>query len=69
MLFGMTGVGDAFQQKPDNIYINQDLCTGIAGDMIIWGEEDDGRDHDKYLARFLQIQESCGTTFCHMKQT
>ena len=28
---------------------------GIADDIIIWGDKEDGSDHDEALARFLQV--------------
>ena len=44
-----------FSTKLDAILNNPDFCTGIAGDMIIRGEQPNGSDHNKHQAEFLQI--------------
>ena len=52
--FGITVSGDAFQRKIDNVYMNIDQAKGIADDMLIWGNKEDGSDHDEALTEFLQ---------------
>ena len=49
MPFGLTIVGNVYQCKLDAVFRNLDVCTGIAYNMIIWGERPDGTDHEKYL--------------------
>ena len=46
MPFGLTVAADAPQHKLDTIYHNLDFCTGITGDMTIWGKQADGSNHD-----------------------
>ena len=53
MLFGLTVAGYAFQHKMDTIYNNMDFCLGVAYNMSILGEEDDGSDHDNHLTTFI----------------
>ena len=52
MPFGLTALGDPFQYKLDGVLSNLDFCIGIVDDMIIWGEQPDGSDHDKHLTDF-----------------
>ena len=49
MPFGLTVEGDAFQHNLDAVFSKLDFCTGIADDIIIWGEQPDGSDHDKHI--------------------
>ena len=46
MPFGLTLTVDASQHKLD--ITTWDVCTDTEDDMIIRGEEADGRDHDKH---------------------
>ena len=55
MSFSFAVAGDAFLYKLDTIFNNLDFCMGITDDMIIWTEEADGSNHDKYLTEFLEI--------------
>ena len=52
MLLGLNLVGDIFQQKLDAVFSNLDFYTGIADDMIVWGEQPDDSGHDKHLTSF-----------------
>ena len=53
--FGVKVSGDAAQRKTDEIYNPLPNVLGIANDIIIWGDKEDGSDHDATLARFLQV--------------
>ena len=55
MLFSLTVAGGVFLQQMDTIYNNLNFCTAIADDMIIWGEEVDGSDHDKHVTEVQQV--------------
>ena len=52
--FGITVSGDAFQRKIDSVYNGLNMTTGIADDMLIWGEKEDGSDHDQALTEFFK---------------
>ena len=52
--------GDAVQRKTDAIYNPLPNIIGIADDIIIWGDEEDGSDHNKTLACFLQVTRENG---------
>jgi len=52
--FGITVSGDAFQRKIDSVYNRLNMVTGIADDMLIWGEKEDGSDHDLAFTEFMQ---------------
>ena len=58
--FGVNVSGDAVQRKMDEIYNTLPNVIGIADDIIIWGDKEDGSDHDEALARFLQITRENG---------
>ena len=59
MSFGLSVARDVFQHKLHTVFNNLNLCTGIADDMIIWGEEADGSDHNQYLTKFFfRLQEN-----------
>ena len=53
--FGVNVSGDAVQRKTDEIYNPLPNVIGIANDIIIWGNKEDGSDHDVALAHFLQV--------------
>ena len=53
--FGVNVSGDAVQRKTDEIYNPLPNVIGITNDIIIWGDKEDGSDHDAALARFLQV--------------
>ena len=55
MPFGLTVAGYTFQCKLDAIFNSLDFYTGIADDMMIWGEDADGSDFDKHLTKFLSV--------------
>ena len=46
MPFGTNVSGDCHQQGIDSIYGKLDNVIGIADDLLIWGNEEDGSDHD-----------------------
>ena len=46
MPFGTSVSGDCHQQGIDSIYGKLDNVIGIADDLLIWGNEEDGSDHD-----------------------
>ena len=46
MPFGTNVSGDCHQRGIDSIYGKLDNVIGIAGDLLIWGNEEDGSDHD-----------------------
>ena len=50
--FGVNVSGDAVQRKTDEIYNPLPNVIGIADDIIIWGDKEDGSDHDVALAHF-----------------
>ena len=56
MPFGLTVARVTFQCKLVVAFSNLHFCTGIADDMIIWGEQPDGSDHDKHLTEFFRSQ-------------
>ena len=49
--FGINVSGDAFQRKLDTIYNPLPNVIGIADDLIIWGNKEDGSDHDEALTK------------------
>ena len=42
------------QWKLGTVFNNLDFCTSTTDDMIIWGEQADGSDHDRHFREFLQ---------------
>ena len=58
--FGVNVSGDAVQRKTDEIYNPLPNVIGITDDIIIWGDKEDGSDHDVALARFLQVTHGNG---------
>ena len=58
--FGVNVPGDAVKRKTDEIYNPLPNVIGIANDIIIWGDNEDGSDHDAALARFLQVTRENG---------
>ena len=58
--FGVKVSGDAAQRKTDEIYNPLPNVIGIADDTIIWGDKEDGSDHDAALACFLQVTRENG---------
>ena len=58
--FGINVSGDAFQRKLDTIYNLLPNVIGITDDLIIWGNKDDGSDHDEALTKFLQTTKENG---------
>ena len=47
--FGTNVSGDCHQRGIDSIYGKLDKVIGIADDLLIWGNEEDGSDHDHAL--------------------
>ena len=60
--FGVNVSGDAVQRKTDEIYNPLPNVIGIANDIIIWGDKEDGSDHNVALAHFLQV--TCENGLC-----
>ena len=58
--FGVNVSGDAVQRKTDEIYNPLPNVIGIADNIIIWGDKENGSDHDVALARFLQVTRENG---------
>ena len=58
--FGVKVSGDAAQRKTDEIYNPLPNVIGITNDIIIWGDKEDGSDHDTALAHFLQVTRENG---------
>ena len=58
--FSINVSGDAFQRKLDTIYNPLPNVIGIADDLIIWGNKEDGSDHDEALTKFLQTTKENG---------
>ena len=58
--FGVNVSGDAVQRKTDEIYNPLPNVIGIIDDIIIWGDKEDGSDHDTALAHFLQVTRKNG---------
>ena len=58
--FGVNVSGDAVQRKTYEIYNTLPNVIGIADDIIIWGDKEDGSDHDEALACFLQVTRENG---------
>ena len=58
--FGVNVSGDAVQRKTDEKNNPLPNVIGIADDIIIWGDKEDGSDHDAALARFLQVTRENG---------
>ena len=58
--FGVNVSGDAVQRKTDEIYNPLPNVIGIADDIIIWSDKEDGSDHDAALERFLQVTRENG---------
>ena len=60
MPFGLTVAGDMFQRKMDVICNPLSNVIGIADDIIIWGDKEDGSDHDEALTTFLAAAKENG---------
>ena len=60
LLFGVNVSGDTVQRKTDEIYNPLPNVIGIADDIIIWGDKEDGSNHDEALAHFLQVTRENG---------
>ena len=58
--FGINVSGDAFQRKLDTIFNPLPNVISRADDLIIWGNKDDGSDHDEALTKFLQTTKENG---------
>ena len=58
--FGINVSGDAFQRKLDTIYNPLPNVNGIADDLIIWGNKDDGSDHDEAITKLLHTAKENG---------
>ena len=61
--FGLSASGDLFQCKLDAIFNDIELETGIADDMVIFGYEEDGRDHDTAFEKVMQRARENGIKF------
>ena len=69
---GVNLSSDVYQYQIDQTFENVKQCTGIADDLIIWGFDDNGDDHDKTLREVLNIAKTMGMHFnpdkCIFKQ-
>ena len=54
MPFGTNVSGDCHQRGIDPIYGKLDNVIGIADDLLIWGNEEDGSDHDRAFQSVLE---------------
>ena len=63
MQSGLTFVGDACQCKLGVIFSKLNFVTGLAGDMIIWGEEAAGSVHGYHPTEFLCLKRQCKLMF------
>ena len=54
MPFGTNVSGDCHQPGIDSIYGKLDNVIGIADDLLIWGNEEDGSDHDRAFQSVLE---------------
>ena len=54
MPFGTNVSGDCHQRGIDSIYGKLDNVIGIADDLLIWGNEEDGSDHDRAFQSVLE---------------
>ena len=54
MPFGTNVSGDCHQQGIDSIYGKLDNVIGIVDDLLIWGNEEDGSDHDRAFQSVLE---------------
>ena len=52
--FGTNVSGDCHQRGTDSIYGKLDNVIGIADDLLIWGNEEDGSDHDRAFQSVLE---------------
>ena len=52
--FGTNVSGDCHQRGIDSIYGKLDNVIGIADDLLIWGNEEDGSDHDHAFQSVLE---------------
>ena len=52
--FGTNVSGDCHQRGIDSIYGKPDNVIGIADDLLIWGNEEDGSDHDRAFQSVLE---------------
>ena len=60
-----------FQQKIDEIFNDMPNVFGIADDILVVGYEDNGRDHDETVQKFLQrcreVNLKLNTYKCHFR--
>ena len=61
--WGVNLSSDVYQYRIDQTFENVKQCTGIADDLIIWGFDDNGDDHDKTLREVLNIAKDNGYAF------
>ena len=52
--FGTTVSRDCHQRGIDSLYGKLDNVIGIADDLLIWGNEEDGFDHDRAFQSVLE---------------
>ena len=52
--FGTNVSGDCHQRGIDSIYGKLDNVIGIADDLLIWGNEEDGSNHDRAFQSVLE---------------
>lgn len=61
--FGLICAQDIFQKKVDETFGDLPGVTGIADDIIVYGYEDDGSDHDKNLQAVMSRARETGLRF------
>ncbi len=61
--FGLNCAQDIFQRKVDETFGDLPGVTGIADDIVIFGTESDGSDHDENLLRVLKRARETGIRF------
>ena len=61
MPFGTNVSGDCHQRGIDSIYGKLDNVIGIADDLLIWGNEEDGSEHDHTFQSVLET--TCKNNF------
>ena len=69
MPFGSNVSGDCHQRGIDSIYGKLDNVTEIADDLLIWGNEEDGSDHDRAFQSVLETTHKNNLKTKHCQNT
>ena len=70
--FGAAPAGDMFQWKKDKIFKDLPNVFGIADDILVYGYDSDGNDHDtlqKVLQIYRQVYLNLNKDKCHLRWT